>query len=78
MISTWTLSPPRRFLLRSFKELVILWQRLRLETKAAPAGQLDDHRFSLRLLLGAHLMEIARQAESTEVYAEALVGYWSM
>lgn len=58
-----------RFLLQSFKEMVILWQRLRLGHKASQP--LDDHRFSLRHLLGAHLMEIARQADSVEVYAEA-------
>ncbi|CAK9070283.1 unnamed protein product [Durusdinium trenchii] len=57
------------FLLGTFKEVVILWQRLRLE-----AWELDEYRFSLRLLLGAHLMEISRlEGLTTQLYAEVVL-----
>eukprot|EP00434_Breviolum_minutum_P006544 symbB.v1.2.005777.t1/scaffold289.1/size287290/22 len=68
-----------KFLLGTFKEVVILWQRLRVEAREAKvdsprAWVLDDHRFSLRLLLGAHLMEISRlEGLTTQVYAEVVL-----
>lgn len=64
-----------KFLLGTFKEVVILWQRLREEAKAEnDAWKLDDHRFSLRLLLGAHLMEISRlEGLTTTLYAEVVL-----
>lgn len=64
-----------KFLLGTFKEVVILWQHLRVEAKAEnDAWKLDDHRFSLRLLLGAHLMEISRlEGLTTALYAEVVL-----
>ncbi|CAK9070393.1 unnamed protein product [Durusdinium trenchii] len=67
------------FLLGTFKEVVILWQRLRLEVRAdvtsnSKAWELDEYRFSLRLLLGAHLMEISRlEGLTTQLYAEVVL-----
>lgn len=67
------------FLLTTFREAVSLWHRLRLtqvqvEPSAMQAWQLDDHRYSLRLLLGAHLMQVARVDGLTQdLYTEVVL-----
>eukprot|EP00439_Symbiodinium_sp_Y106_P085523 s633_g28.t2 len=60
------------FLLTTFREAVSLWHRLRLTQ--VQAWQLDDHRYSLRLLLGAHLMQVARVDGLTQdLYTEVVL-----
>jgi len=73
-----------QFLLVSLRECASLWARLRLEEKFArqPSGSpqpemlchLDGTRHTLRLLVGAHIVHLARMpGVSLELHAEAMM-----
>lgn len=71
-----------RYLLLNLRESISLWARLRLQPASVPSRgqgpeegwQLDRGRHVLRLLVGAHLMRLARlPGLNPEVYAEAVL-----
>mmetsp|Transcript_84420 Transcript_84420/g.149339 ORF Transcript_84420/g.149339 Transcript_84420/m.149339 type:complete len:848 (-) Transcript_84420:44-2587(-) len=81
------ISGAMKFFLINFKASASLWQRLRLEGKRALSSsvakeevqvqqewQLDDRRHALRLLVGSHLMQIARlDGLTVELYAKVVL-----